>query len=50
LAAIVPHSNQRVRSSKPAKPAQIATGVWDELSSQAKAALPDRGSTAFERV
>jgi hypothetical protein len=47
LPAIVPHSNQRVRNSKPA---QIATGVWDEVSSQAKAALPDRGSTAFERV
>jgi hypothetical protein len=47
LPAIVPRSNQRVRNSKPA---QIATGVWDEVNSQAKAALPDRGSTAFERV
>jgi hypothetical protein len=50
LPAIVPHSNQRVRNSKPAKPAQIATGVWDEVNSQAKAAPPDRGSKAFERV
>jgi hypothetical protein len=50
LPAIVPHSNQRVRNSKPAKPAQIATGVWDEVNSQENAALPDRGSTAFERV
>jgi len=44
LPAIVPHSKLRVRNSKPA---QVATGVWDEVNSQAKAALPDRGSTAF---
>jgi hypothetical protein len=50
LPAIVPHSNLRVRNSKPAKPAQVATGVWDEVNSQAKAALPDRGGTAFERL
>jgi hypothetical protein len=44
------HSNQRVDSSKPAELAQSATGVCDAVNSQAKAALPDRGSTAFERV